>query len=242
MRIALMQPYFMPYVGYFQLMAAVDLFILYDDVEYSKGGWINRNRILLSGEPRFLTVSLERSSHSSRINERRISTVYDCAKSMRLLDAAYARAPYWNSLRDDVQGLMCHRSRSLVQFNARGLDFIARLLGLSTPMCLSSDTLPNVYSSGSQRVLDLCHAVGATEYINAIGGLALYSIESFRQQGVDLKFLRSRLSPYNQGGYANFVPALSILDALAWIGPDGTSQLVASDYDIVGGEMTDALP
>jgi hypothetical protein len=235
MRIALMQPYFVPYLGYFQLMGAVDLFVLHDDVEYSKGGWINRNRILLGGEPRFLTVSLERSSDYALISDRRISESYDGKKVMRLLDAAYCKAPHWKGLRTSVLDIIHASTRSLLDFNAAGLMRVRDLLGLTTPVVLASDILPNANSSSQRKVIEVCRALGATDYVNAQGGMELYSAEEFLQSGIRLGFLRSRLSPYSQGVSHEFVPALSVLDALAWIGRDGTSRLVEADYDIIAG-------
>lgn len=235
MRIALMQPYFVPYLGYFQLMAAVDLFVLHDDVEYSKGGWINRNRILLKEESRFLTVPLERASDSALINERRISESYDSSKSMRALEAAYFRAPHWNALRGPASELLREDTRSLVEFNAAGLMRVRDLLGLTTPITLSSEVLPNANFSGQRKVIEVCRALSATDYVNAQGGMQLYSTEEFLQSGIRLAFLRGRLSAYSQGDSPTFVPALSVLDALAWIGCQGTSRLVNSDYDIISG-------
>jgi hypothetical protein len=233
MRIALMQPYFVPYLGYFQLMGSVDLFVLHDDVEYSKGGWINRNRILLEGEPRFLTVPLQRSSDYALISERRISESYDGKKVMRLLDAAYCQAPHWKDLRTSILDIVHASTRSLLEFNTAGLGCVRDLLGLTTPVVLASDILPDATSSGQRKVIEVCRALGATEYVNAQGGMGLYSADEFLQSGIRLGFLRSRLSPYSQGVGKQFVPALSVLDALAWIGRDGASRLVESDYDII---------
>ena len=235
MKIALMQPYFIPYLGYFQLMEAVDLFVLHDDVEYSKGGWINRNRVLLAGSARLVTVSLERSSDHALINHRRISESYDCKKMLRVLRAAYGRAPHWQSIESQLPSILCANTRSLVEFNSIGLAWVCATLGLDTPVVSASKILPNAKSSGQQKVIDICQALGAVEYINPVGGMALYSGRDFLANGIRLSFLRSRLSPYLQGSNKDFVPALSVLDALAWIGSEDTSDLVRSDYDIIRG-------
>ncbi len=230
-----MQPYFVPYLGYFQLLSAADLFVIHDDVEYSKGGWVNRNRILLAGEPRFLTVALERQSDYAQISDRRISTGYDCKKSVRQLEAAYGRAPYWAEIRSELSSLVCAPTRSLVEFNMVGLTSLRDMLGLTTPIALASDILPNADSVGQRKVIDVCRAVGASEYLNAIGGVELYSTDAFREADIKLEFLRSRLSRYPQGSNQDFVPALSVLDPLAWTGPNGTRDLVLSDYEIIAG-------
>ena len=230
-----MQPYFVPYLGYFQLLSAVDLFVIHDDVEYSKGGWVNRNRILLAGEPRFLTVALERQSDYARISDRRISTDYDCKKSVRQLEAAYGRAPYWAEIRTELPSIVCPPTRSLVEFNMAGLTRLRDMLGLTTPIALASEILPNADALGQRKVIDVCRTVGASEYLNAIGGMKLYSGDAFREADIKLEFLRSRLSRYPQGDNQDFVPALSVLDTLAWTGPNGARDLVLSDYEIIAG-------
>lgn len=233
MKIALMQPYFVPYLGYFQLMGAVDLFVIHDDVEFSKGGWINRNRILISGEPKFLTIPLQRMSDYALINQREIASSYDCKKSIRALEAAYGKAPHWRSLAREVSEIVCPETRSLVDHNVGGLEVIKRMLNQTTPLVTSSEVLPDANSSGTRKVIDVCRVLGASEYVNPVGGINLYSPKEFLEQGIKLTFLQSRLSKYAQGHNQEFVPALSVLDSLAWVGTTETSFLVQSDYDII---------
>lgn len=235
MKIALMQPYFIPYLGYFQLIEAVDLFVLHDDVEYSKGGWTNRNRVLLAEGARLVTVSLERASDYALINQRRISESYDCKKMLRILRAAYGKAPHWQWIESRLPDIVCANTRSLLEFNSVGLARVCAALELDTPFVSASEILPNANSSGQQKVIDICRALGALEYVNPVGGMALYSGREFLANGIRLSFLRSRLSPYYQGTNKVFVPALSVLDALAWVGSADTSDLVRSDYDIIRG-------
>lgn len=216
-----MQPYFLPYLGYFQLMKAVDCFVILDDVNYIKGGWINRNRILLNGQPHWITIPLSGASPNRRINEIEIaddSRWKDRARGQ--FDSAYRQAPYRDEAERLVDAVLKIPDKSLSAFLRESLNIVASLLGLETKVVLASQEFPREELASEERIVHVCKALGASEYINPLGGEDLYDANSFREVGVALHFLQPDLEAYQQGKdpAAAFVPNLSILDVVARAG------------------------
>ncbi len=199
MKLAIMQPYFFPYLGYFQLIFASDKFVFYDDVNYIKSGWINRNRILVHGEARFFTVPLRGASSFVPINQVEINE-QNHKWRRKMLDTvrmAYGRAAY----RDIGVGLLEY----VLESKCENIGDIARVsvkkvleyLGLVRELVPSSQTYNNQHLNAQDRILDICRKENADVYINAIGGADLYQPNAFALQGCDLRFLNSfaRSSP-----------------------------------------------
>ena len=139
MKVAIMQPYFFPYLGYFQLIAAVDSFIAWDDVQYINRGWVNRNRILLNGEPTYITLPLEKAPQTANINERRIADSATTAKKiLGQLHAAYRKAPHYAETRQLVEDILVDGEVSLSLFLFNSLQKISQHLGIATPLVLAS--------------------------------------------------------------------------------------------------------
>lgn len=215
MKLAIMQPYFFPYLGYFQLIFASDKFIFYDDVNYIKGGWINRNRILLDGEARFFTVPLRGASSFIPIN--RVG-IHEQSSKWRgnMLDTvrmAYRRAAYRDIGVGLLEGVLELRHESIAELALASVKTVLEYLGLARELVPSSRVYNNQHLKGQDRVLDICMKENADGYINAIGGVNLYQAGKFALQGCDLKFLRSLLPKYSQDA-ERFVPGLSILDVI----------------------------
>jgi hypothetical protein len=227
-----MQPYFLPYIGYFQLMQYCDVFVIYDDIQYSKQGWINRNRMLLNGAPRTFTLPLQRDSDFLDIRDRRISPEFEPEKLMGLFNQAYAKAPGWDPSSDLVRSILAYPSRNLFDFVANSIANVASCLGIETKLVVSSDLNVKRSLRGQDRVLTTCEVLGAKEYINPIGGLSLYSDSVFRRSDVSLRFLRSNLTEYPQNG-GTFLAGLSITDVVAWCGLPHSRRLLATDYQIL---------
>lgn len=217
MKVALMQPYLFPYIGYFQLMAAVDLFVLYDDVQWIKGGWIHRNRILSRGEPKYLTFPIAPAPFPSRICDRRLGDSIPAfrAEATRLLADSYRGAPQLAAGLALFESCLVHAEseRDFVAFAEHALRTCADFLGITTPMIRSSALPQTPGLSGQDRVLDIVQAAGGSVYINSIGGRALYDAPSFAARGIELQFLQAMPAPYPQFGEA-FVPSLSIIDVV----------------------------
>ncbi len=213
--VAVMQPYLLPYVGYLQLMRAVDTFVWLDDAQFVKHRWMNRNRILLDGEVRWLTIPVRASTLSTSIRDKR----YDLSgatitKAGDKLRHAYGGRPGWDSVSALLEELRSVGSDSVAEVNERLLVSAMELLGAEVPRLERASELGVEAKSAEARVIALCRAVGATEYVNLPGGRELYSSRSFAEAGLALSYLEPRLDPYPQG-QAGFVAGLSIVDVIA---------------------------
>lgn len=232
MIISLMQPYLFPYLGYFQLMAASEVFVVYDDAQYMKGGWINRNRILVDHVPRWLTLPVRHAAHTLEIRAREYDGgVQERRRFMEQLSRAYAKAPNAPATLRIVESIMAFQSSNVATFNANALQVLADLLGLRAKMKWSSDISKEHANGATERVLAVCRAFDADTYLNSIGGRPLYDRTTFDSQGICLRFVEPHLAPYcNSRG--EFVPALSILDVLMHNDLETVSRMVR-DFRVV---------
>jgi len=215
MRLAVMQPYFLPYIGYFQLLAAVDKLILLDDVTFINSGWINRNRILVKGQPFWLTLPLSRASQNRLINE--IEILDDRGwkrKIMRTVELAYNDAPFADSILPFFQELLIEANGPLSGFLFRQLRLLADYIGIRAMIEPTSAIYPKLGRTGQDRILDICAREGATSYLNLPGGRSLYDPELFAAAGVELLFLDSDLETLALRYSGSQGPILSILDLL----------------------------
>ena len=225
MKLAIMQPYFLPYIGYFQLMAAVDKFILYDDVHFIKGGWINRNRILLDGRSHLFTVPLSGASPNRLINRIELVAAGGWrTKLIRTIEQAYRLAPQFQQVIPLIRDVVLFPERKLAGYLSHGLARIKTYLDIPAELVPTSSVYHNSELNGQDRILDICRQVGATVYINAKGGRELYDAESFRANKVALQFLESATISYDQRR-PEFHPSLSIVDVLMF-----NPQPVVKDY------------
>jgi hypothetical protein len=227
-----MQPYFLPYIGYFQLIGHCDTFVVYDDVEYTKRGWINRNRILTAGHVRTITLPLRRDSDHLDVCDRKIAPDFDSGKMLALLETSYRKAPFWANYQQPLEAILKYPDRNLFTFVANSISVITACLGITTDVIVSSSLGIDRNLRGQDRVLATCAAIGATEYVNPIGGLDLYEDSAFADRGMRLRFLRSRLTPYRQFSVP-FVEALSIVDTMMFVAPIELGSKLRSDYEIV---------
>jgi hypothetical protein len=231
-RLALMQPYFLPYVGYFQLIGAVDQFIVYDNIKYTKKGWINRNRMLRNGEDVMFTVPLKGASDHLTIVERELAIDFDRQKLLSQFQGAYRRAPFFESTFPVIERVVNSAETNLFRFLYHSIVQVCEHLNIKTTITISS-TIPIDPSLKNQDlVLAYCEARGASTYVNAIGGVDLYSKEAFRERGIELRFLKSRPFEYPQFG-GTFVPWLSILDVMMFNPLEVVRQCVSSHYDLI---------
>ena len=230
--IAIMQPYFLPYIGYFQLMAAVDKFVVLDDVNYINRGWVNRNRLLLGGVEHTFTVPLRGASQNRLICD--IELVSDQnwrEKLMRTIRQAYGRAPCYVRASALLDGLVNYPSVRLDEFLLNSLRKIVDYLSLEVEIVSTSRAYKNAHLKGQKRILDICQQERADVYINPIGGVGLYDRASFTERGIQIYFLQSRPLSYPQGKSAH-VSWLSILDVLMFNEPSAVRQLLA-EIDLV---------
>ena len=224
--IAIMQPYFLPYIGYFQLMAAVDKFIIYDDVNYINRGWINRNRLLLNGVSHTFTVPLSRASQNRLICDIEVNDEQNWRiKLLRTIQQAYGQAPYYAQVSTLLEVVINYPSIRLDEFLLNSLREVVRYLSLNVEIVSSSRCYKNAHLKGQDRILDICRQEGADIYINPIGGVELYDRNNFSTQDVSLLFLQAHPISYSQGK-SEHVPWLSILDVLMFNEPNTVRQLL----------------
>lgn len=226
MKLAIMQPYFLPYIGYFQLMAAVDKFVVFDDVNYINRGWINRNRLLLNGETHTFTVPLRAASQNKLIYEIELPDDDRWRdKLLRTLHQAYGKAPYYGQVVSLLERVINYSTRRLDEYLLNSLREVTRYLPLNVELVASSRIYDNAQLKAQERIFDICRQEQASTYINAIGGLELYDREHFAQHDISLLFLKSRPISYPQDKF-NHVAWLSIIDVLMFNAPIAIHKLL----------------
>ncbi|MDP1734001.1 MAG: WbqC family protein [Sulfuritalea sp.] len=230
-RIAIMQPYFFPYIGYFQLIQAVDQFVVYDNIKYTKKGWINRNRLLKEGEAALFSLPLKADSDFRDIRERELATDFSPDKFLDRIRGAYRRAPCFVETFPLIEQVVRHKDRNLFGFIHHSITATCSYLGIGTQIRISSTIDVDHGLKSQDKVLALCQAVGADTYINSIGGTDLYDQKDFAARGIELSFLQPRPIEYLQFG-GEFVPWLSIIDVMMF-NPKATVVAMLDRYDLI---------
>jgi hypothetical protein len=211
MKIGIMQPYFLPYLAYFQLIKAVDNFVIYDDVNYIMRGWINRNNFLINGDARIFTISLKYASPNKLINESEIDD--DFRKFLKMIYLNYSKAPFFNEVFQLIERIVDYEDKCLSRFVINCIKEICIYMNISTNLMISSELPKDISLKGVNKVIDICNKLKADTCINPIGGMQMYKKEYFTLHGIDLFFLQTEETPYKQFNYG-FVSGLSILDVL----------------------------
>lgn len=218
-KIAIMQPYFLPYIGYFQLINAVDEFVFLDDVNYINRGWINRNRILLYGSDYLFSIPCKKVSQNKLINEVELGDVkifYD--KFKQTLKLAYSKAPYYQNVINVIEEIFNSDVKRISDLAKLSIKYILNYLDLKKIFKSSSDDFSDHGFKGYEKLIDICKQAGIYNYINPSGGNELYSKIQFESKGIALYFLIPEEIKYEQ--YKNnFVPWLSIIDVLMFNSP-----------------------
>lgn len=223
-----MQPYLFPYLGYFQLIYAVDAFVVYDDVNFMKGGWLNRNYILAHRAPQLITLPLQGSSPNKFINQVKVGSNRKILKSIR---QCYSKAPHFNAAYPVLEDILKQTESNLAFFLFYQLRRICAYLGLDRRWVLSSELSKDSGLRGQDKVLSICKELNATHYVNAAGGKALYDESSFHAQNIQLSFIEPRAVEYKQFG-DGFVPNLSIIDVLMFNDREECARLI-NEHDLV---------
>lgn len=227
-----MQPYFLPYIGYFQLIAAVDEFVIYDNIKYTKKGWINRNRFLLNGTDSTFTLPLQSAPDDLDVVERELAEAFNRKKLLNQLRGAYAKAPHFNNVFPLIERVVGNPDNNLFRYIHHSVTQVCAYIGIDTPIIVSS-SVPIDHSLKAQaKVLALCKARGAGVYINPIGGSELYAREDFAAEGIELKFHKTSPLEYVQFGNA-FAPWLSIVDVLMFNPLERVQDAVFNNYTLV---------
>ncbi len=208
-----MQPYFLPYIGYFQLIKAVDTFVVYDNVQYQKKSWINRNRYLLDGKDAIFSIALKKDSTYFNINDRYLSDGFDRNKLLNQFSYAYRKAPYFKETFGVFKEIVNYEKINLADYIHYSIISICTHIGITAKIVRSSNINVDHSLKSANKVIAICQAFDTKTYINAMGGIKLYSKELFAEKGIELKFIKTRPIAYKQFDN-DFVPWLSIIDVL----------------------------
>jgi hypothetical protein len=235
MKIAVMQPYIFPYIGYFQLINAVDKFVFYDDVNYIKGGWINRNNVLLNGKINLFTLPLKNASSFQSINETQIHTdLYPIWKKkfLRSIEQSYKKAPYFDEIQQLIIQVFNLNCKNIADLCICSVELVTKYLALNVVFEKSSEK----YSSSkgfdkAERLINICQINEANSYINPFGGKELYQKETFKEHNIDLLFIENTITSYPQFNN-DFIPALSIIDVLMFNSKEEVKEML-NQYKLV---------
>lgn len=220
MKLAIMQPYFFPYLAYFQLVNTVDKFVFYDDVQYIKGGWINRNKILVSNKENIITLSLVSSSPNKKINEIKISNGYD--KVLRKIAHSYQKAPFFKKVFPIVEEVFnaIDENSLISEIAAFSVILVSKFMSIEVDFEFSSKCYYNTRHLGrTERLVEICKLNNADTYINPKGGSELYTKDEFNKHNISLFFISTFFTKYNQFNNKIFIPNLSIIDVMMFNSP-----------------------
>ena len=216
-KIAIMQPYFFPYIGYYQLIHQVDVLIFTDDYKYSKNNWINRNRIIQNKEVKYLTIPLDKASDYSNISKRTLASSYSHVKTMDTLKNAYQAKNYYSEVYEVIEQIILNKEKNLYRYLENSLKKLLFNFNIEKEIMKTSDFSLNLGLTGEEKIIKICRKIGATTYVNLPGGKLLYNKLKFAEQGIDLKFIAPKIISYQQEK-GNFIPNLSVLDMLFNVG------------------------
>jgi hypothetical protein len=224
-----MQPYFLPYIAYWQLIAAVDFFVVYDNIKYTKKGWINRNRFLRNGVEDTFTLPLRKDSDFLDVNHRFLADSFDREDLVNRFREAYRKAPEFSSVILLLEGIIRNPESNLFAYIFASIQSVCDFLGIRTPLVVSSTIDCDHSLKSAERVQAICHALGAETYVNPVGGVELYAKEDFGARRIDLKFLKALPFEYPQSGNL-FVPWLSIIDVLMFNKKENVCEMLSKKH------------
>ena len=213
MKIGVMQPYFFQYLGYWQLIKAVDKYVIFDDVNYIKRGWVNRNRIINGGTIQYFNVYLKAVSQNKLINEIEVNQEGLNNKNTKIIESAYKKAPFFKDAYPVIEKILSQSEKNLAKYNGFLIKTVCDYLDIKTELLYSSKIDKNPNLRGQDKIITICKVLGATDYINAIGGQELYDSDSFKENGIKLKFLKMNNIQYKQFS-EKFYDNLSIIDVM----------------------------
>ena len=216
-----MQPYFLPYIGYFQLMNAVDCFVVYDNIQFTKKGWIHRNRFLQNSKDRMFTLPVKKDSDYLDICQRKLadSFPFDRNKLVAQIKGAYQKAPMFNDVMPVMEKCLFHDASNLFEFILHSLLCIRDYLNIPSKLVVSSAIDIDHQLKSQNKVIAICQQLGAAQYINPFGGTELYNKSEFISNGIELSFLKPQEICYSQFIHEH-VPWLSIMDVMMFNDPD----------------------
>jgi len=227
-RVAIMQPYFLPYLGYFQLIAAADVFVFYDDVHFIKKGWLRRNRIWSNNQEQLISLPCKGVSSNKLINEIEVATKHpDYFKIKKSIIQSYAQASEFKKLRPLLEQIFDDHQCTLAEFNARSITAILNYLDIRCELISSSEFAPETRGlQRSDRLISITKKLGSSTYINSLGGKDLYDKAYFSSKDIELQFLDPKIPVFPDGIRKGQEMNFSIIDTLMWNGVQETKQIL----------------
>jgi hypothetical protein len=218
-KLAAMQPYVFPYVGYFQLISAVDTFVFLDNVNYIKGGWINRNQIVLNHQPHFFTIPCEKISQHKKINQ--IVPAFpekEQQRFLKTLEQAYRKAPFFEQIYPELLTWAKKSHTSIAEMAADSVLWSCAYLGINRTFEMGSVLqVDGIFKAPTARMLNLCEVCKSSVYVNMAGGAHLYDPQEFQKNSIQLQFIQPELQPYSKAPNSTYFPGMSILDAMMYL-------------------------
>ena len=232
MKLGIMQPYFMPYLGYWQLINAVDKYVLLDDVNFIMRGYINRNNILINGASHLFSIPLVKPSQNKLINETELNfQEKDKSNFINTITLAYKKAPYYNDFFPVLESIILNDEKDLTKYIKNSIEKVWDYLGLETEILLSSEIKKDNTLRAQDRIIEINKVLGSTTYINAIGGQELYNRDDFKRENLELKFIK--MLPYEYKQFKNeFVANLSMIDVLMFNSKEEVKKLL-DNYELI---------
>ena len=234
MKAAIMQPYLFPYIGYFQLINAVDTFVFFDDVNFIKKGFINRNNLLINRERTPFTISCKKISQNKFINQTEINfDLKEAAKLLHTIKLNYSKAPYFKEVYPLLEDFFSSNNKKFIsEMAADSIMLVAKYLNINTTFKYSSISHHDSISlKGEDRIISICVKEKVNQYFNPIGGVDLYNKSKFKAYNIDLNFLKPNAISYKQFNN-DFVPWLSIIDVLMFNSVNNVKQQL-NNYDLL---------
>ena len=233
MRISIMQPYVFPYIGYFHLIQSSDFFVFYDDVNFIKKGWINRNRILLDNSDFLFSVPVSKASQNVAINQIELAiNDHWRSKFYKTLERAYVKAPVYDDVFPLIKSVFDREHKYISDLAISSISSVYSYLDISFEFARSSIFSPETKGlDKADRLIEIVKKLGGDQYVNTEGGRDLYSENYFKESGVELYFLSSSEIEYRQFINA-FTPSLSIIDVLMF-NKSSTIKTLLTQYELV---------
>ena len=238
MKVGIMQPYFFPYLGYFQLLKYVDLWVVFDDTQYVNKGWVNRNKILHPDEIKqwqYITIPLANKHRISKIKDLRMNEQQKWKSNILGKLSHYKRkAPFYDDTIELMEACFEYKSNMLTDFLTNSLRIVSKKLHIETPIILQNElhNLPENVDHPGQWALKISEILQAKTYVNPIGGKEIFKPQEFMNKKINLSFIEPQLKSYSQRNQ-NFVSSLSIIDLLMWRSRDSIIESINNDYSIL---------
>lgn len=222
-----MQPYFFPYIGYFQLMNQVEDFVVYDNIKYTKKGWINRNRILVNGKDEYLSIPLKKDSDYLNVDKRFLADNWSIVRDKMLnkIFSSYNKAPFFNEVYPIIKKCILFEDKNLFNFIFNSIIEVKEYLGINSNIIKSSNLSIDHDLKSEKKIISICKEMKSYIYINPIGGKTIYNFDTFKKEGILLKFIKTEDVFYKQ--YNNdFISFLSIIDVMMFNSRDKIKQFL----------------